>query len=120
MDYLNQIKRTLIWVAGVTLLLSLLINYKLLGYIGELKSDNQQLGNTITSQETTNENLNKRIETLTAQQASAQQVADEMAHREREAQQRLTKQVIQLKKELENEKCSNELIAYPAGWVSDY
>ncbi|MBT2919817.1 hypothetical protein [Vibrio anguillarum] len=120
MGVLSQFKRTALWVAGVTFILSLLVNYKLFGYTSELKASNQMLGETITSQETTNHLLAERITMLTTQRREAQQVADETSTRERYARHRLKTRVEQLEKELEHEICSAEPIAYPVGWVSGY
>ncbi len=120
MDVLSQLKRTALWLGGAVLILSLLVNYKLFHYTSELKASNQTLGETITSQETTNNLLANRIDTLTAQRTKAQQAADESSHRERDARQQLSARVEQLEKELKDDTCSTELIAYPDGWMSGY
>ncbi|APF79522.1 hypothetical protein ASZ86_02060 [Vibrio cholerae] len=120
MGVLSQFKRTALWVAGVTFILSLLVNYKLFGYTSELKASNKTLGDTITNQETTNNKLAERITDLTAQRTKAQQAADESSHRESDARIRLSDRIEQLEKELKDETCSTVPIAYPADWVSGY
>ncbi len=120
MDALSQLKRTALWVAGAILILSLLVNYKLFGYTSELKASNKTLGDTITSQEVTNNQLAERITNLNDQRAKAQQAADESSHRERDARNRLNNRIKQLEKELKDETCSAVPIAYPADWVSGY
>ncbi|NAW59303.1 MULTISPECIES: hypothetical protein [unclassified Vibrio] len=120
MGVLSQFKRTALWVAGAILILSLLVNYKLFGYTSELMASNKTLGDTITSQETTNHQLAQRISELTDQRTRAQQAADASSHRERDARIRLSDRIEQLEKELKNETCSTVSIAYPADWVSGY
>ncbi|MEZ9545610.1 MULTISPECIES: hypothetical protein [Vibrio] len=96
------------------------MNYKLFHYTSELKASNQVLGETITSQETTNHLLADRITTLTTQRREAQKIADEASSRERKARHQLKTRVEELEKELEHEICAAEPIAYPASWVSGY
>ncbi|MDE1351825.1 DUF2570 domain-containing protein [Vibrio aestuarianus] len=120
MGVLSQFKRTMLWGAGAILVLSLLVNYQLLGYISDLKASNKTLGDTITSQETTNHQLAQRITELTDQRSKAQQAADESMHRERHARIRLSERIEALEKELKDETCSIVPIAYPADWVSGY
>ncbi|EEY99319.1 hypothetical protein VOA_001668 [Vibrio sp. RC586] len=120
MDALSQFKRTVLWAAVAILILSLLVNYKLFGYTSELKASNNTLSETITSQETTNNQLAQRISELTNQRSKAQQAADESSHRERDARIRLSDRIEQLEKELKDETCSTVPIAYPADWVSGY
>ncbi len=120
MGILGQLKRTAFWLGGAILIVSLLVNYQLFHYTSELKASNQMLGETITSQETTNHLLAERITMLTTQRREAQQVADDTSTRERHARHQLTTRVEQLEKELEHEICSAEPIAYPVGWVSGY
>ncbi len=120
MGFLSQFKRTVLWLGGGLLVLSLLVNYKLFGYTSELKASNQILGETITGQEATNHQLAQRITKLTALRTQAQQAADESSSRERDARKHLNDRIEQLEKELEDETCSTELIAYPADWVSGY
>ncbi len=120
MGALSQLKRTVLWLGGAILLLSLLVNYKLFGYTSQLKANNQILSETITDQETTNSQLAQRITQLTTQRAQAQQAADKSSHRERDARNQLNNRIEQLEKELKDETCSTEPIAYPANWVSGY
>ena len=120
MDALSQFKRTALWAAGVILILSLLVNYKLFGYTSELKASNNTLSETITRQEATNNQLAQRISELTDQRSKAQQAADESSHRERDARIRLSDRIEQLEKELKDETCSTVPIAYPDDWVSGY
>ncbi|WP_234911252.1 hypothetical protein, partial [Vibrio anguillarum] len=100
MGVLSQFKRSVLWVAGAILILSLLVNYKLFGYTSELKASNNTLSETIISQETTNHQLAQRISELTDQRSKAQQAADESSHRERDARNRLKNRIEQLEKEL--------------------
>lgn len=120
MGVLSQFKRTALWVAGAILILSLLVNYKLFGYTSELKASNNTLNETITSQETSNNQLAQRISELTDQRSKAQQAADESSHRERDARIQLNNRIRQLEKELKDETCSTVPIGYPAGWVSGH
>lgn len=120
MGVLSQFKRTAVWVASATLILSLLVNYKLFGYTNELVAKNQTLGDTITSQEATNNQLAERITELTTQKAKAQQAADESSHRERDAHNQLKDRIKQLERGLKDETCSAVPIAYPTDWVSGY
>lgn len=120
MELLTSIKAGFKWLVILTLLLSLFINYRLFSYSTELKQDNQQLAQTIESQQQTNEHLAAQIESLKQDKKQEQLTQDEMISRERHARVALQQRIQQLKRELDNAPCSHRPIDYPAQWVPGY
>lgn len=120
MELLTSLRSSFKWFVGITLLLSLFVNYRLFSYSTELKQDNQQLAQTIKSQQQTNEHLAAQIESLKQDKKRDQLTQDEMINRERHARLTLQHRIQQLKKELDNAPCGHQPIDYPAQWVSGY
>ena len=120
MNAFTSIKAAFKWLIIITLLLSIFINYRLFDYSNELKQDNQQLSHTLKAQQQNNDHLATQIESLNQDKKHAQQVQDDMVNKQQRAHIALENRLKQLKKELEHAPCNNQLIDYPAQWVSGY
>ncbi|MBD1572502.1 hypothetical protein HC725_04315 [Vibrio sp. S17_S38] len=120
MELLTSLRSSFKWFVGITLLLSLFVNYRLFNYSIELKQSNQELTQTLEAQQKNNDHLASQIESLKQDKQQAQLAQDEMISQERQARLALERRIIQLKKELAHAPCNHEPIDYPTGWVSGY
>lgn len=106
--------------AGLLLALFVWHYFSLADQVDNLKVDNAELQSFIVLKQQETTQLSLQIDGLIDDKVNAQIELDNTLRFERKRKEQLSLRVSALEKELENERCFDQPIKYPADWVSGY